>query len=176
MAFDPRQAFTGVLNTIHQKDSTLWQIFNYIKDIIGRNSDDLKVLETQSYYSLQLTCKTPIAANDIADYWYTVNLPVDSLGNPIYKSLKLVKVIISAKTIPPAFDAVYDIRYSRNVGVTFVSLFSGISFSIPVNTQVISYGNMTVGTLIENDIIRLDGITISGSAGITVTILGVPQK
>lgn len=173
--FDPRRFVLGLINGFAQTQRNLWLILKYGFDTADSTQKELTVLATQTSWILSLFCQTPMASTqDIANYWYNVNLPVDTQGNPLYNNLYASRVIISAKTVPTA-DAQFDVLYSRDGGVTFVSLFSGINFILPDGIQTIGYGNMTTKTFFENDIFRLDCIDPKGSAGIEVKVLGSYQ-
>lgn len=172
--FDPRRFVLGLINQFASSNRTLWLCLKYIFDVSSNTQTELGTLATQTSWQFSLFSATPTIAMDIANYWYNVNLPVDTKGNPLYNNLYVSRVIISAKTVPTS-DAGFDLLYSRDGGVTFVSLFTGISFILPTNIQTIGYGNMTVKTFFENDIFRLDCSDPGGSAGIEVKVLGSYQ-
>lgn len=175
MSFDPRRSLEGLINTLQGKDPTMWQILRTLANLTNANTTTLSTLTSLTSVQVTLQVKTPTVAHDIADYWPTLILPVNNNGDPLFTKGYVSQVVISAKTVPSGAAAVFDLLYSSNNGVTFATLFQGISFQLPKGVNRISYGNMTTKTFPNGTIFRLDCSAVNSVAGVTVTLLAVPQ-
>ena len=174
MSQDSRNFLNSLINKYSDPSSVLWQILRALGTGVIKLDKANETLANTTWYNNKIYCKTPTVANDIADFRFIVNLPVDNNGNFVYKQVYISQIILDSKAIPSS-NAVFILSYSRDNGVTWVDIFSGISFVLPTGVQNISYGNMTTKTFFPGDIFRLDCTTVGGSSGVEIEMLGVLQ-
>lgn len=117
----------------------------------------------------------PSVANDILSYRYHVILPFDSEGNWTYNSINLTSCFITAKVQGASSPLSIDIKVSQQKGTTaFKSLFKPtFNPKLPPSITFTSNVMFAIGTLFQDDLLRVDVLTTDASvSGISLDLIG----
>lgn len=168
-----KTALNDLINTFRQKDYTLWQI---LTTIAGANEDLRKAVNllTSAFdWHEEFILPTVATGTDKLTYHRRVYLPRDSQGNVLYKSIRPKFVGITAKTAPSGADFIGDILYTRDDGTNWASLFKTTNpLTLPDGRFFIGLGEFSVGTLVENDKLRLDVSQTGSAVGLEIELFG----